>query len=158
MIGKKGGCEACRGEIFGAPVKLGSVSYHQKCFVCSVCRVRLQMTTYAMSKETLYCQTCYRNVVLRDVDTRAADGTAMGLTGTAGPTATAAATAPSTKPRYSDSSRDLERKYAQQPPPPPTTAAPAPPVPIQGRAFCHVCGCKVEVAAAQFCVSCGTRF
>ena len=156
MIGSKSGCAACHGEIFGAPVKLGTVSYHQKCFVCSVCKCRLQMSTYAMNKEVLFCQTCYRNVCLRNVDSKATDGGALGLVGSSSTTSS-----PS-KPKFSDSSRQLQQQYSVTPPPPPSTAAPPPPpptiAPASQRLFCHLCGAKVEMADAKFCMSCGAKF
>ena len=39
------GCAACRGQIFGGPVKVGNKVYHQNCFVCATCGGKLQVRT-----------------------------------------------------------------------------------------------------------------
>eukprot|EP00727_Mastigamoeba_balamuthi_P014277 m51a1_g9472 hypothetical protein (154) ;mRNA; f:582378-583259 len=151
MMGGSSGCTICHGQIFGAPVKIGASLYHQKCFVCSKCNCKLQLSSYSVSKDKLYCSTCYKAVALRNVDASADSGLMV--------EAIRGGKTSSAPHIHLPPKVPLDQPVSQQYGLPQGTPAAAPAAPAQASPaskFCNQCGTRVE-GAGRFCHSCGAK-
>ena len=58
-----GRCSSCREKISEKSVLVGEETYHEGCFVCFVCSIRLTGRYYLVSGQ-YYCEVHYREVIL----------------------------------------------------------------------------------------------
>jgi len=60
MQGGSGKCFSCTKEIFSKAINVDGKSYHPNCFICSMCKRKLQLDSYKRIRETLYCEHDYK--------------------------------------------------------------------------------------------------
>lgn len=177
MNGGGGKCHSCHQEIFGGPVKIGHDLYHTKfaflfspahfflkngcsCFVCHLCKRKLQMTTYTLNNDRLYCQACFKARFLRDVDASHTQAP-MSLGGGAAAATCTAETCdpcfrmPTTTGGGGGGHSSTKRAQAIF-----GGATPSPQPAPEASARTKRCpGCAAEMPAdARFCMSCGKSF
>lgn len=58
MPGKN--CKSCKKPILGAPKAVGTSYWHENCFVCSLCSVKLQVATHKVYQDKLVCDHCLK--------------------------------------------------------------------------------------------------
>jgi hypothetical protein len=55
-------CEGCKGAITGKHMVVNDKKWHKEHFVCSVCKISLQQTSFMYKQGALYCKPHYHEV------------------------------------------------------------------------------------------------